>query len=121
MTWGKKAAGVALAAVLMATGTGLAAAGTAEAAGATYKCKAEVHLDLGRPKATSSCKKSSSGKKVRLHRVKLVCDVVRGTGTGAEHTIPWYLWGPWKKPGEKSTVMCGFRSFTRSWSVETKA
>jgi hypothetical protein len=46
--------------------------------------------------------------------------VVRGTGTGAEHTVSVHLWGPWKNLGEKSTVMCGFRSFTRSWSVETK-
>jgi len=56
MTWGKKAAGATLAAVLMATGTGLATAGTAEAAGAKYKCTSVVHLDLGRPKATSSCR-----------------------------------------------------------------
>ncbi|WP_369169852.1 hypothetical protein AB5J49_19225 [Streptomyces sp. R28] len=121
MIRGKKAAVGALAAVLMATGMGLADAGTAEAAGARYKCKSEVHLSLGRPTATSSCKKSSSGKKVSKHRVKLTCDVIRGTGAGSEHTIPWTLWGPWKKPGEKSTVQCGFRSFLRSWSVETRA
>ncbi|MET7567360.1 hypothetical protein ABZT04_02475 [Streptomyces sp. NPDC005492] len=119
MIWGKKVAGGALAAVLVATGTGLATAVPAEAAVAKYKCKAEVHLDLGRPKATSSCKKSGSGKKVSKQRVKLVCDVVRGRGN--PHEIPWVLFGPWKKPGEKSTVMCGFSSFTRSWSVETKA
>ncbi|MER6787080.1 hypothetical protein ABT330_21095 [Streptomyces sp. NPDC000658] len=119
MIWGKKAAGGALAAVLIATGAGLATAAPAEAAAAKYKCKAEVHLDLGRPKATSSCKKSASGKKVSKHRVKLVCDVVRGRGT--PHEIPWTLFGPWVKPGQKSTVMCGFSSFTRSWSVETKS
>ena len=119
MIWGQKVAGGALATVLFATGASLATAVPAEAAGAKYKCKAEVHLDLGRPKATSSCKKSSSGKKVSKQRVKLVCDVVRGRGT--PHEIPWTLWGPWKKPGEKSTVMCGFSSFTRSWSVETKS
>ncbi|WDO07994.1 hypothetical protein ME763_21385 [Streptomyces murinus] len=119
MIWGKKAAGGMLAVVLMAAGTGLATAGTAEAATAKYKCTAVVHLDLGRPKATSSCKKSASGKKVSKHRVKLVCDVIRGRGT--PHEIPWYLWGPWVKPGQKSTVMCGFSSFTRSWSVETKS
>ncbi|NEB03303.1 hypothetical protein [Streptomyces sp. SID13726] len=119
MIWGKKAAAGALAAVLMATGTGLVAAGTAEAAGAKYKCKAEVHLDLGRPKGTSSCKKSASGKGIGKHRVKLVCDVVRGRGN--PHDISVTLFGPWVKPGKKSTVMCGFSSFTRSWSVETKA
>ncbi|MFG3049174.1 hypothetical protein [Streptomyces sp. NPDC048202] len=118
MIWGKRVAGGALAITLMSAGLGLSAAGTAEAAGARYKCKAEVHLDLGRPKATSSCKKSASGKQVTKHRVKLVCDVIRGRGN--PHEIPWYLWGPWVKPGQKSTVMCGFSSFTRSWSVETK-
>ncbi|MCI3272622.1 hypothetical protein [Streptomyces cylindrosporus] len=119
MIWGKKAASGVLAAVLMAAGTGLVAAAPAEAAGARYKCKAEVHLDLGRPKATSSCKKTGSGKAVAKHRVKLVCDVVRGRGN--PHEIPWVLFGPWVKPGQKSTVMCGFSSFTRSWSVETRA
>ncbi|MGW2835024.1 hypothetical protein [Streptomyces sp. NPDC001286] len=119
MFWGKKVAGGALAAVLMATGAGLATAVPAQAAAARYTCKVEVHLDLGRPKATSSCRKSGSGKKVSKHRVKLVCDVVRGRGT--PHEIPWILFGPWVKPGQKSTVMCGFSSFTRSWSVETKA
>lgn len=116
----KKLASGAIAAVMMTGGLGLATAAPAEAAGAKYKCKASVTLDWGRPKATSSCKKSSSGKKVAKHRVKLVCDVVRGTGTGAGHTIPWTLWGDWKKPGQKSTVKCGFSSFTRSWKVETK-
>ncbi|NEA88193.1 hypothetical protein G3I38_34220 [Streptomyces sp. SID7958] len=119
MFWGKKVAGGALAAVLMATGTSLVTPAPAEAAAAKYACKAEVHLDLGRPKATSSCKKSGSGKKVSKHRVKLVCDVVRGRGT--PHSVPWTLYGPWKKPGQKSTVKCGFSSFTRSWSVQTKA
>ncbi|CAM5450553.1 hypothetical protein [Streptomyces aurantiogriseus] len=97
----------------------MATAVPAAAAGAKYKCVAEAHLDLGRPKATSSCKKSASGKKVSKHRVKLVCDVVRGRGT--PHEVPRVLYGPWVKPGQKSTVMCGFSSFTRSWAVETKA
>lgn len=66
---GKKVAGGALAAVLMATGTSLVTAAPAEAATAKYACEAEVHLDLGRPEATSSCKKSGSGKKVSKHRV----------------------------------------------------
>ncbi|MEU2192482.1 hypothetical protein ABZ592_05195 [Streptomyces fimicarius] len=42
------------------------------------------------------------------------------TGRGAEHTIPWTLFGDWKKPGEKSSVKCGFSSFLRSVKVETK-
>ncbi|MGW5253094.1 hypothetical protein ACWERW_08675 [Streptomyces sp. NPDC004012] len=119
MIWGKRAATGTFAAVLMTTGAGLAAAAPAEAAGAKYKCSAEVHLDLGRPKATSKCTRSGSGKKVSRHRVVLVCDVIRGRGN--PHEIPWTVFGPWKKPGEKSTVMCGFSSFTRSWKVETKA
>ncbi|MFD9591047.1 hypothetical protein ACFWBM_40885 [Streptomyces sp. NPDC059980] len=119
MIRGKKTAAGTVAAVVMAAGLGLITAGPAEAAGAKYKCTSEVHLDLGRPKAISKCKKSSSGKKVSKHRVVLVCDVVRGRGT--PHDIPWTVFGPWKKPGEKSTVMCGFSSFTRSWKVQTRA
>ncbi|MFE1485238.1 hypothetical protein ACFW80_30595 [Streptomyces fimicarius] len=42
------------------------------------------------------------------------------TGRGAEHTIPWTLFGDWKKPGEKSSVKSGFSSFLRSVKVETK-
>ncbi|MFD4224610.1 hypothetical protein [Streptomyces griseus] len=42
------------------------------------------------------------------------------TGRGAERTIPWTLFGDWKKPGEKSSVKCGFSSFPRSVKVETK-
>ncbi|MEV5979305.1 hypothetical protein [Streptomyces sp. NPDC052114] len=116
----KKLASGALAAVLMTGGLGLATAAPAAAAGAKYKCKSSVTLDLGRPKATSSCKKSASGKKIKKHRVKLVCDVVKGAGMGQEHTIAMTQYGSWKKPGQKSTVMCGFSSFTRSWKVETK-
>ncbi|MCI4045420.1 hypothetical protein [Streptomyces sp. TRM75563] len=36
------------------------------------------------------------------------------------HTVPWTLFGDWKKPGEKSSVKCGFSSFLRSVKVETK-
>ncbi|MET9775348.1 hypothetical protein ABZ023_14000 [Streptomyces sp. NPDC006367] len=119
MIRGKRITGGVVAAVLTATGGSLVTAAPAQAAGATYTCKAEVHLDLGRPRGTSSCKKSSKGKKVAQHRVKLVCDIVRGRGT--PHEIPVVLYGPWKKPGQKSTVTCGFSSFTRSWSVQTKS
>ncbi|MFH8929412.1 hypothetical protein ACH4D4_20370 [Streptomyces pristinaespiralis] len=120
MRWGKKAATGSLAVMMAAAGAGLITAVPAEAATAKYKCKASATLDWGRPKATSSCSKSGSGKKITKHRVVLVCDVLRGTGTGAGHTIPWTLKGDWKRPGEKSTVMCGFRSFLRSYKVETK-
>ncbi|WP_327324000.1 hypothetical protein OG735_16910 [Streptomyces sp. NBC_01210] len=120
MRWGKKLATGTLATMMAATATGLITAAPAEAAGTKYKCKASATLDWGRPKATSACSKSGSGKAIKQHRVVLVCDVLRGTGAGMEHTIPWTLRGDWKKPGEKSTVMCGMRSFLRSYKAETR-
>lgn len=118
VTWGKKVATGVLAGLLMTSGLSLATAAPAAAAGAKYTCKATPSLSLGRPVSTSSCEKSSKGKAVKKHRAVLVCDVVRGRG--AEHTIPWTVFGDWKKPGEKSSVKCGFSSLLRSVKVETK-
>ncbi len=121
MRWGKKIATGALAVLMGATATGLATAAPAEAAGAKYKCSiSKAGLDWGRPSVTSSCKKSSSGKKVSKHRAMLKCDVVRGAGAGAEHTIRYTEYGPWVSPGKKSSVKCGFRSFTAGFGVQTK-
>ncbi len=118
LTWGKKAATGVLAGLLMTSGVTLAAAAPAAAAGAKYTCKATPSLSLGRPVSTSSCKKSAKGKAVKKHRAVLLCDVVRGRGT--PHDVTWTLYGDWKKPGQKSTVKCGFSSFLRSVKVETK-
>ncbi|MFJ5531489.1 hypothetical protein [Streptomyces sp. NPDC093261] len=59
------------------------------------------------------------GQEGRPAPLVLVCDVIRGRGT--PHDIPWTVFGPWEKPGEKPSVVCGFSSFTRSWKVGTKA
>ncbi|WP_030265936.1 hypothetical protein [Streptomyces violens] len=121
MNVGKKVATSALAAIMMTTGLTLASAGTAEAAGAKYKCKVVIgHLDWGRPTGRSQCKKSKSGKKVHKHRVVLTCDVIRGVGAGQEHAVPWDFYGPWVSPGKKSHVKCSTRSFLRSMRVVTK-
>ncbi|MET8473377.1 hypothetical protein ABZY90_21475 [Streptomyces sp. NPDC006422] len=114
----KKSVTGALAAVLLASGAGLVSAGTAEAAGAKYKCKASAKLVWGTAQSTSSCKKSKSGKKVTKHRAMIKCAEMRGQGN--QHDIYWTGYGPWKKAGTKSTVKCPIRSSLAGYGQQVK-
>ncbi|GAA2497719.1 hypothetical protein GCM10010276_43620 [Streptomyces longisporus] len=85
------------------------------------KCEVTAHLKLGRAQAVSKCQPfigPSTQRRVNHHRAVIKCANIRATG-GTEHDIYVTLNGPWKYPGQTSTITCPIRSSLAGYWQQT--
>ncbi|MER5636973.1 hypothetical protein ABT095_08455 [Kitasatospora sp. NPDC002227] len=86
------------------------------------KCNVSAKLNWGTAEATSTCTPIAGPmvqgtKQVNNHRAVIKCANIRGQGN--QHDIYVTLHGPWKRPGEASTVSCPMRSSLAGYSQDT--